>query len=282
MTTLLPSSFPELLAGLIALAAVSLAIASLRSRLRNHATRMFAILFAASIALFSNHWTTYFAALFIVATAVTELEFLQNLAAIIRGNKPYFDYKKEQLSPEEADRRIDLDSHPAFADEEARSRAGGDERRGRTRLSRAMFRAVVEQLAAKKLSEVFGAPVELQVRFASNGLRVEVQGVIQGNATTRDRLFGFEFVRKRVIISQCIDAVRRLDELAPKYSVITRRSCEGHLVVIILDDTDFPDHAVKDIQAVIDRSQHVVSLRVLTRKVIGLDLIDERVWQEVG
>ncbi len=279
---LVPSSFPELIAGIMAVAAALLAIASLRSRLRGHATRMFAILFTASIALFSNHWTTYFAALFVVATAVTELEFLQNLAAIIRGNKPYFDYKKELLSPEEADHHIDAEGHPGLAEESGPARAAGEERRSPTRLSRATFRAVVEQLAAKKLSERFGAAVELHVRFVSNGLRVNVEGVIQGNGSTRDKLFGFEYVRKRVMISRLMDTVRRLDDLAPRYAVITRRSCEIHLVVVILDDTEFPERVTKEMQAVIDRSQYVVGLRVLTRKEIGLDLIDESVWQHIG
>lgn len=277
MSTLTPQTFPELLAGVITVVALLLAIASLFSRLRGHATRILAILFATAIALFADHWTTYFAALFIVATAVTELEFLQNLAAIIRGNKPYFDYKKEQLTPEEA---VD-DDGDGIAD--GTTQPGPGERRGRSRLSRAMFRSVVEQLAAKKLSEIFGACVELHVRFVRNGLRVDVEGVIQGNGPdTRDHLFHFEFIRKDVDTLRLIEAAHDLDELAPRYSTITRRPCEGHLVAVVLDDTEFPDYTERQIQAAIDRSPYVVSLRVLTRKMIGLDLIDDSVWEQVG
>jgi hypothetical protein len=271
-----PQSFPELLAGVIAVTALLLTIISLLSRLRGHATRMLAILFATSIALFSDHWTTYFAALFIVATAVTELEFLQNLAAIIRGNKPYFDYKKVLLTPDETDEET------STIGDDRRREGTPDERRSRSRLNRAMFRAVVEQLAAKKLSQIFGAPVELHVRFVRNGLRVDVEGVIQGNEDARDRLFRFEFIRKQVETQRLIDAVHHLDELAPRYATITRSSCEGHVVAVILDDTECSEETQLEVQAAIDRSQFVVSLRVLTRKMIGLDLIDESVWQTVG
>ena len=72
---------------------------------RSHATKLFSIMLVASLAFFSSHWATYFAAIFIVATAVTELEFLQNLAAIIRKDENYFKYKKEALSKAENIRR---------------------------------------------------------------------------------------------------------------------------------------------------------------------------------
>lgn len=93
MEPLLPKSFIQALAGTLCIIALILAIASLLSKLRSHMIRLSALMFISSIALFSNHWSTYFAALFIIATMVTELEFLERLAAIIRGSKPYFDYK---------------------------------------------------------------------------------------------------------------------------------------------------------------------------------------------
>jgi len=99
------ASFTQLLGGgLVGFALISAAL-SLCENLRAHTLRLLAIFFVAALALFSNDVTTYFVAIFIVATAVTELEFLQNLAAIIRGNKEYFDYKKEALSKE---RKLDI------------------------------------------------------------------------------------------------------------------------------------------------------------------------------
>jgi hypothetical protein len=45
------------------------------------------------LALFANVSWTYFATIFIVATVITELEFLQNLAAIIARDPNYWQYK---------------------------------------------------------------------------------------------------------------------------------------------------------------------------------------------
>lgn len=96
-----PASFSEALGGLLLIVATVSAVFSLCPCLRIHALRLLAIFVVASLALFSNSTTTYFVAIFVIATAVTELEFLQNLAAIVRGNKDYFDYKKETLSVKE-------------------------------------------------------------------------------------------------------------------------------------------------------------------------------------
>jgi len=74
--------------------AVLFACLSFKSSLRSHTTRLAAMFTILGVALFANHWTGYFATIFIVATAVSELEFLQNLAAIIRGSKEYFEYLK--------------------------------------------------------------------------------------------------------------------------------------------------------------------------------------------
>ena len=89
-----PQSFLEVLAsGLVTLAAI-FSLISFIPGIRTHATRLLAILVTAALALFANNPWTYFAAVFIIATAITELEFLQNLAAIVRGDKNWFDYRR--------------------------------------------------------------------------------------------------------------------------------------------------------------------------------------------
>lgn len=100
MEKFLPADFLELLGGVLAIVAIFAGLGSLKLSLRVHLLKLLSIAFICSLALFSNSVTTYFVAIFVIATAVTELDFLQNLAAIIRGNDGYFNYKKEALSRE--------------------------------------------------------------------------------------------------------------------------------------------------------------------------------------
>jgi hypothetical protein len=90
----LPKSFSEIEFGALALGGIIFAVISLSQPRRSYAIRVSAMFFLLALAVVANSFWTYFATIFILATLVTELEFLQNLAAIIRGDKNYFNYKK--------------------------------------------------------------------------------------------------------------------------------------------------------------------------------------------
>lgn len=100
MDSFYPSSFFQASAGVFGVCALIFGALSLFSGVRVHAIRMLAILLVVAMSLYANAESVYFIAVFIIATAVTELEFLQTLAAIIRGNKDYFIFRKETLSSE--------------------------------------------------------------------------------------------------------------------------------------------------------------------------------------
>jgi hypothetical protein len=113
MSNLLSISFLQLLAGVLCVVATIFAFLSLLSFFRSHALRLSAIIFVTALSLFCNNAWNYFAALFIIATAVTEIEFLQNLAAIIRGDKYYFAYKQAvagEVKPSQIDKTPNLRS----------------------------------------------------------------------------------------------------------------------------------------------------------------------------
>ena len=103
----IPETFLQASGGAIVAIAVVIAIISLFQKDKAFISKVFAVLFIIGISFISAHWTTYFATIFIIATAITELDFLQNLAAIIRGDKNYFDYLKSKqgaISASEAEK----------------------------------------------------------------------------------------------------------------------------------------------------------------------------------
>jgi hypothetical protein len=124
------------------------------------------LLFVISLALFANHWTTYFAALFIVATSVTELEFLQNLAAIIRGDRAYFEYKTKQLSKEQVERKV----------REEQKELGGTAVEVEPAIrspSTPIHRIVeLESKALNKLEQYFGKPIQRNIGFSYGKNRI--------------------------------------------------------------------------------------------------------------
>lgn len=98
-----PGSFIEFAFAILAVIGILFTALSLIESKRAHATRMLGIYSILALAVISKSFGTYFAAIFIIGTLVTELDFLHTLAAIIRGDKSYFAYKKAvqgQTTPE--------------------------------------------------------------------------------------------------------------------------------------------------------------------------------------
>lgn len=87
MEQLLPASFTELLAGILLLAALFVALSSLSKANRRIATKTAGILFVASLCLFSQNGWVYFVGVVIIATSLSELDFLRNVSAMVRGEK---------------------------------------------------------------------------------------------------------------------------------------------------------------------------------------------------
>jgi hypothetical protein len=87
MEQLLPASFTELLAGILLLAALFVALSSLSKAYRRTATKTAGILFVASLCLFSQNGWVYFVGVVIIATSLSELDFLRNVSAAIRGER---------------------------------------------------------------------------------------------------------------------------------------------------------------------------------------------------
>lgn len=84
------------LASIIIILGIIFSIVSLFENKREQTTKMAGTCFSISITLFANHFWVYFATVFIIATLITDSTFLQNLAAIIRGNESYFKSQRPQ------------------------------------------------------------------------------------------------------------------------------------------------------------------------------------------
>ncbi len=84
---ILPGSFIELLAGILLLAALVFTLASLFKENKRPITRLAAILFVSSLCLFSDNGWIYFVGVFIIATAIIDLDFIQNVVGIFKGTR---------------------------------------------------------------------------------------------------------------------------------------------------------------------------------------------------
>jgi hypothetical protein len=256
-----PESFREIVATALSAIAVLYSIGSIWAG--HTAVRMFAIVLVVSISLFANSPVTYFAAVFVVATAVTELGFLEHLAAILRGSKEYFDYQKSVLSLQESKDKaaLELAEPPALIEHEAPLRvlpSGAASEAG----------YAIEQLALTYLERRLGMPPERSVRFSREGVTVEFDGVIQRTGGRPDILIEVKLVASKRFGDVAISAARQALAHQRSFEEITGRRSTLRLVVVVPDSSAIAD-AVAPVLEQIRAMSHTLQLDVVDFDAIG-------------
>jgi hypothetical protein len=232
---LTPENFRELLSSIAFLLGILFSVASIPAYWREHCLRMTGLFLLVGLALFANSPSVYFATVFIVATAVTQLEFLQNLAAIIRGSKEYFDYQKEFLSQKEVEKTAEKEAKEIEAAPvevtEIQDRKTLNLSIDTSNVTPMQFGLLVEQFTFNFLERKYGKPIQRYVRFKGKRGSVEFDGVMQGEDT--DLLFEIKTSRRGVIpVSFLLDIVTRYVHKVRTYKDITKRPASLRIVLV--------------------------------------------------
>jgi hypothetical protein len=263
---LIPPSFIEALGGSVMVFALILVLASLIPCIRSHATRLLAILLVVGLALFSNYWATYFAALFIVATAVTELEFLQNLAAILRGNKEYFQYKKEHLSNEQVEKKVEKEQKQLAKDEKTAEPTVVQPPINVRRI------VDLEREAIRRMEIHFGESIERNVRIAIGSRHFEFDGLIPSvvDDVKAEKLIEVKYLRSPKYFSQLVNTLPRIEHMAHAYMKARNKIAKLHLVLIVEGDERLNDKQLSELKRLVDSSSVAGGYSVFSTKELSV------------
>ncbi|OEF76584.1 hypothetical protein OA5_20820 [Vibrio cyclitrophicus 1F111] len=271
-----PDTYSSQIGTLVLTISILCLLLSLFKSDKTHVTKLFAIMLVAAIALFSSHWGTYFAAIFIVATAVTELEFLQNLAAIIRKDENYFNYRKEALSREDAIKRKlqeeieqELDSVPD-TNEDNKYKIDLSQIQDLSRPDSMRLSFDVEDKALSYASSEFGS-IERGVRLRTKGKSAEYDGL----KTTGEinQIFEVKWTRNNMSFPFMHHSIRRAAEIRERHKEITGKDPEVYLLLVTNTKTSLSEVQIDRLQAT--ASEQNVSLRFYSLSEIGFDVTHE-------
>lgn len=273
MENFLPNSFIEALGGIVIALSLILSSVSLIPSLRSHSIKLLALFVVAALALFSNHWTTYFAGIFVIATAVTELEFLQNLAAIIRGNKEYFDYKKESLSTDQKQKKIE-------EEQEQLNEAETEEKtvktyRAKVTAARPNIEKIIniEEKALDKMEEYFDSKIERGVRVSRKGKHIELDGLIPSvvDDMVSEKIIEVKYLRSPNYFSTIKNIFPRIEHLARTYSHITNKIAKLHIVLVVEGEQELNENQLQILKQLIDSSNVAMGYSVFTTRQLGIE-----------
>lgn len=270
---MLPTEFSEALGGIALAFAILFTFFSLVTTLRPTATRLAAFLYLTAFALFSDHWATYFAAVFIIATAVTELEFLHILAAIIRGDKNYFDYRREFLTRDEIITRTDefapaagpTDTTPMLSASGSRIEIPKNFN-ALTAAERKQLAFEVEDTALRWLERRLGQPLQRYVRLSSGRGSIELDGIVQDSASDKDTVAEVRWIPDGS--AHATDVLPRVMELYARYKQITNRNCEVIFLAVVPTKESVPAEAI---QSLMGQSFIATRVMVVTYDELGIE-----------
>lgn len=278
MPSLMPSTFPEALGGIVILLALILSLISLVPVLRSHSIRLLALFFVAALSLFSNHWSTYFAGIFVIATAVTELEFLQNLAAIIRGNKDYFDYKKETLTSEQKQKKVQEEQtelttrqakQPASEELTPEIVAAPTDREPASNIRKIIN---IEDKALDKMEKYYNSKIERGVRISRKGKHIEVDGLIPSTVDdmVSEKIIEVKYIRSPKQFTIINKIFPQLEYVARSYCEITNKIAKLHIVLVIEGDETLSESQLAKLKQLVDSSNIAMGYSVFTTKQLDL------------
>lgn len=247
---MLPSSFLESLAAALVALACLFAVLSLIPCVRAHAIKLLALIFVVSLALFANHWTTYFASLFIVATSVTELEFLQNLAAIIRGDRAYFEYKTKHMSEERVEQKV--------REEQQQLSGASAEAEAPVQLQPTAVHRIVEleKEALNRLEKYFGKSIQRNMGFSYGKNHLELDGFIpnEGRNEAPETFIEVKYLQNPAAFASFTRQYQKIVDRVQLYMKLTGEVVKLHVVLITKSNVNLTDSQLSALKRLVDSS----------------------------
>jgi len=242
MENFIPKNFIELLGGLTI----------------ENSVKLLALFIVVSLALFSNHVITYLVSIFIVATAVTTLEFLQNIAAIIRNNKEYFKYKKISLSEEKIKNKIkkenqELDENEEIATKDKKTDLLDTEKQF-IDINRIFS---LELKALDEMELYFGKKIERGICIKNKQKKLELDGLIESGVDDiiADKIIEVKYLKDKKSFYGIKNIFQKLENIVSNYNFITRKMTALHLVLIIECSEPLSNQEEKQLKKMIDTSK---------------------------
>lgn len=184
MDIILPKTFMEFVGGIALFAAIVFIALSIKKGIRQYLHKVSGLLLLIAVSAFAENVWCYLAIVFIIGTTVTELEFLQNIAAIIRGNEAYFKHKKVFVPRKEIETEINREYQAAIESGDIKNDKNETDKiefpLKRSSLTHQQLYVIVEELAFRTIERKLGQTISRHVSYPEiGGFIMRFDGVIE-------------------------------------------------------------------------------------------------------
>ena len=192
MIEILNHSLKELTGIVLTVLGSMIIVLTVWNKLKDFLLKLVGIFFVIGLALFSDNTSCYFLAILVVATIVTDLGFLQNIAAIIRNSDSYFTYLSSQSSKEIEQKIIKEEEEIEQEIKEEEKNKGSNYSEGtssikdnklkleldKSNINSMQFGILTEEYTLRYLEQKYSGTLKRYIRLGNNNNRVEFDGIL--------------------------------------------------------------------------------------------------------
>ena len=271
LNTCYPLSFLELLAGLLLILVLAISILLFIPKIHSKLLTIISILLMVSLTLFANNFWIYFLCMLVIATSITNVEFLENIAAIIRNSDSYFKYKSSQATKKQVENKIEdeiLTETESSESELINNTTMNPIHNSAPDNNKINDFVKLEELALSEEEKYFKSKIERNIIFRNKSQNLCVDGIIDSavDDMISVKLFEVKILRNLDLLLNNVEMIKRIESVYGKYISITHKIAKLNLTIVVRDESSIKQEQINKLKELIDKSEYISSYSLYTEK----------------
>ena len=271
LNTCYPLSFLELLAGLLLILVLAISILLFIPKIHSKLLTIISILLMVSLTLFANNFWIYFLCMLVIATSITNVEFLENIAAIIRNSDSYFKYKSSKATKKQVENKIEdeiLTETESSESEVINNTTMNPIHNSAPDNNKINDFVKLEELALSEEEKYFKSKIERNIIFRNKSQNLCVDRIIDSavDDMISVKLFEVKILRNLDLLLNNVEMIKRIESVYGKYISITHKIAKLNLTIVVRDESSIKQEQINKLKELIDKSEYISSYSLYTEK----------------
>lgn len=271
LNTCYPLSFLELLAGLLLVLVLAISLLLFIPKIHSKLLKIISIFLMFSLTLFADNFWIYFLCMLVIATSITNVDFLENIAAIIRNSDSYFNYKSSKASKKQVENKIEdeiLAETESSESEVINNTTMNPIHNSAPNNNKINDFVKLEELALSEEEKYFKSKIERNIIFRNKSQNLCVDGIIDSavDDMISVKLFEVKIVKDLNILIKNKNLLSRIDDVHKKYTGITHKIARLNLTIVVIDEESITTGKINELKRLINESEHISSYSLYTKK----------------
>lgn len=271
LNTCYPLFFLELLAGLLLILVLVISLLLFIPKIHSKLLKIISIFLIISLTLFANNFWIYFLCTLVIATSITNVDFLENIAAIVRNSDSYFNYKSSKASKKQVENKIEdeiLTENESSESEVINNTTMTLIHNSAPDNNKITDFVKLEELALSEEEKYFNSKIERNIIFRNKNQNLCVDGIIDSEVDDMIsvKLFEVKILRNLDLLLNNVEMIKRIESVYRKYISITHKIAKLNLTIVVRDENSIKQEHINKLKELINKNEYISSYSLYTEK----------------